>query len=331
VTERLVGFARELRANGIPIGSGDVVDFVASTEVVGDVYWCGRTVLLSAPHQTPVYDRVFAEFFGEVQPAAARRRGGIESEISLRRGPAASPYEMFGRMPVAPGDDVPPFMLDLPLRPSRRRRPSRRPGDLDLRRTLRHAARSDGEVLRLARRTRRSRPRRVVLLLDVSGSMSSYARRLVVAAHASIHQRRRWEVFCFATRLTRLTHVLSHREPHTALSAAAEAVADWEGGTQIGQALKQFIDGYGHRGVARGAVVVICSDGFDVGESDLLGEQMARLSRLAHSVVWLNPLLELESYEPRSAAMRAALPYVDLFAPWRESPAPRRGATGARR
>jgi uncharacterized protein with von Willebrand factor type A (vWA) domain len=317
VTNQLVQFARALRTNGIPIGVGGVVDFVAGVDLAGDLYWSGRTTLLSAPDHIPVYDRVFAEWFGEIPVIESRRRGGIESEISLHRGPTSSPYEMFGRMPGAVPDDVLPFVLDLPLRRSRRRRRSRQRGDLDLRKTLQLAGRSDGEALRLARRTRRLAPRRVVLLLDISGSMSSYARRLVVAAHAAIQEHRRWEVFCFATRLTRLTHELSHRDPSTALSRAAKELADWEGGTRIGEALKQFMDDYGHAGMARGAVVVICSDGFDVGDSDVLGEQMARLSRLAHSVIWLNPLLELESYEPRSAAMRAALPHVDLFAPWR--------------
>jgi hypothetical protein len=318
VSDELVGFARALRANGLPIGVGGIEDFVTGFDLVGDLYWAGRATLVSAPEHIPVYDGVFAEWFGETPVVEARRRGGIEWEISLRRGSASSPYEMFGRMPVALRDDVPSFVLDLPLRRSRRRRRSHRRGDLDLRRTLQLAGRSDGEALRLARRTRRLAPRRVVVLLDVSGSMSSYARRLVVGAHAAIQQHRRLEVFCFATRLTRLTHVLSHRDPETALSRAAKEVVDWEGGTQIGEAVKQFLDRYGHAGMARGAVVVICSDGFDVGESDILGEQMARLSRLAHCVVWLNPLLELESYEPRSAAMRAALAHVDVFAPWRE-------------
>jgi uncharacterized protein with von Willebrand factor type A (vWA) domain len=155
-----------------------------------------------------------------------------------------------------------------------------------------------------------------VLLLDVSGSMSPYAHRLLVAAHGAITQHRRWEVFCFATRLTRLTHALSCRDLQAALGRASAEVKDWDGGTQIGESLRQFLDRYGHAGMARNSVVVICSDGFDVGDSELLGQQMARLARLAFSVVWLNPLLELESYEPRSASMRAALPHIDVFAPW---------------
>jgi hypothetical protein len=144
--------------------------------------------------------------------------------------------------------------------------------------------------------------------------MADYSRALVLFAHAALRAQPDWEVFCFGTRLTRLTRALSVGDPNEAFSRAAQKVVDWDGGTRIGEAFKRFLDEYGHQGLARGAVVVVCSDGLDVGEPELLGEQMARLSRLAHRVFWLNPLKEDPAYEPLARGMHAALPYVDVFA-----------------
>ena len=162
-------------------------------------------------------------------------------------------------------------------------------------------------------RRRRTRPRRLVLLLDVSGSMAEYSRALLVFAHAALRRDPRWEAFCFGTRLTRLTKALATSDPDEALRAAAERVVDWDGGTRIGESLKRFLDDFGHAGMARGAVVVVCSDGLEVGDPDLLAEQMARLHRLAYRVVWLNPLKENPAYEPLARGMQAALGSVDLF------------------
>jgi uncharacterized protein with von Willebrand factor type A (vWA) domain len=153
-----------------------------------------------------------------------------------------------------------------------------------------------------------------VLLLDVSGSMADYSRALLFFAHAALRADRRWEAFCFGTRLTRVTGALATRDPDAALERAAAEVVDWEGGTRIGESLKTFLDEFGHSGMARGSVVVICSDGLDVGDPELLAGQMARLARLAHRVVWLNPLKEDPAYEPLARGMQAALPSIDLFA-----------------
>ena len=203
--------------------------------------------------------------------------------------------------------------LAAPPRRSRRLYP-RRAGELDVRRTVRRALRTGGDPVRLARRERRLRPRRLVLLLDVSGSMSAYSRALLVFAHAALRTEPSWEAFCFGTRLTRLTGALATTHPDEALRRATEDAVDWDGGTRIGDSLKRFLDRYGHGGLARGAVVVVCSDGLDTGEPELLAEQMARLSRLARLVVWLNPLKEDPAYEPLARGMAAALPYVDVFA-----------------
>jgi uncharacterized protein with von Willebrand factor type A (vWA) domain len=153
-----------------------------------------------------------------------------------------------------------------------------------------------------------------VFLLDVSGSMTDYSRALLLFAHALLRGDSRFEAFCFGTRLTRLTTALAGADPDEALRRAADEAVDWDAGTRIGESLKTFLDDYGHRGLARGAVVVVCSDGLEVGDPALLAEQAARLARLAHRVVWLNPLKGDPAYEPLTRGMRAALPHVDAFA-----------------
>ena len=150
-----------------------------------------------------------------------------------------------------------------------------------------------------------------MLVVDVSRSMTAYSTALVTVAHAALRADRRWEAFCFGTRLTRVTRALTGPDPTAALERAADEVLDWDGGTRIGDSLKALLDGHGH--VVRGAVVVLCSDGLEVGDPELLAAQMERLGLLAHRVVWLNPLKESPAYEPLAQGMRAALPHVDRF------------------
>jgi uncharacterized protein with von Willebrand factor type A (vWA) domain len=154
----------------------------------------------------------------------------------------------------------------------------------------------------------------MVLLLDVSGSMAPYSRALLLFAHATLRADARFEAFCFGTRLTRVTRSLREGAPDAALARATGGVVDWGGGTRIGESLKTFLDRYGHGGLARGAITIVCSDGLDRGDPDLLAGQAARLARLAHRVVWLNPLKEDPRYEPLARGMAAALPHVDVFA-----------------
>ncbi len=202
--------------------------------------------------------------------------------------------------------------LATPLRRSRRYEPGSRGRRIDLRTTLRAAQRSGGYPVRLARHRLRHRPRRLVVLCDISGSMQPYARallQLVYAAAASGGAQA--EVFTFATRLTQLTKVLAKVRPEIALELAGRAAPDWSGGTRIGEALKMFLDRYGARGMARGAVVLIISDGWETGDAAVLGEQMARLSRLAYRVVWANPRSASPQYQPLVAGMAAAWPYCD--------------------
>jgi uncharacterized protein with von Willebrand factor type A (vWA) domain len=202
------------------------------------------------------------------------------------------------------------IQLAVPTRKSRRRERARS-GMPDLRRTIRRSFRTAGEPLERYYRRRRRRRRRIVLFLDVSGSMASYSRALLVFAYAVLRADARWEAYAFGTRLTRLTRALGPRDPDEALRQAASEVFDWDGGTRIGESLKRFLET--QQEVARGAVVIICSDGLEVGDPSVLAAQMARLSRLAYRVIWLNPLKEDPAYEPLARGMAACLPYVDLF------------------
>jgi uncharacterized protein with von Willebrand factor type A (vWA) domain len=210
------------------------------------------------------------------------------------------------------------LMADLRLtgarRRSRRRRPSSRVhGRPDLRRTVRRSLRAGGEVAPPAYHTTGTRPRPLVLLLDVSGSMEPYARAFVRFVHAAVVSRTRVEAFALGTRLTRVTRELSSRDPDAAVHAAAGRVVDWAGGTRLGDGLRAFNDEWGVRGMARGAIVVILSDGWDRGDPDALAEQMARLARVAHKIVWVNPLKASPGYAPLAQGMAAALPHVDEF------------------
>jgi uncharacterized protein len=210
--------------------------------------------------------------------------------------------------------------LAIPPRRTRRYRPARDGKRPDLRRTLRLARRSGGEAIRFARRAPRLRPRRLVVLCDISGSMEPYARALLMLLYVlnagqaraeNVRGPNRTEVFSFATRLTRLTPALAAASPVTMLAKAGEAAPDWSGGTRIGAAVKEFNDRYGCRGMARGAVILIISDGWETGDPELLGAQMARLSRVAHRIVWANPRTQSPRYRPEVGGMAAAWPYCD--------------------
>jgi uncharacterized protein with von Willebrand factor type A (vWA) domain len=222
------------------------------------------------------------------------------------------------------------LVIAVPARRTRRYRARKDGARLDMRRTMRQATRTGGEPVRIARRAVRSRARRLVVLCDISGSMEPYARAILqlmyVASRSSgayggggagfsgptrDAERPRTEVFTFATRLTRLTPYLASASPETMLAKAAEAAPDWAGGTRIGAALRAFNDGYGVRGMGRGAVVLIISDGWETGDPALLGAQLARLHRIAYRIVWANPRTQSERYRPEVGGMAAAWPYCD--------------------
>ena len=181
---------------------------------------------------------------------------------------------------------------------------------LDLRTTLRLAQRSGGDPVRLVRRRHTQRPRRLVVLCDISGSMEPYARAMIQLLYCASTGTRA-EVFSFATRLTRLTPVLAQHSPARALAHAGRLAPDWSGGTKIGFAVKDFLDRFGRAGMARGAVVLIISDGWETGDPSVLGTQMARLSRVAHRIIWVNPRTQSPHYQPLVGGMAAAWPHCD--------------------
>jgi hypothetical protein len=346
---RAVLFARVLRALGLDVTTGSTVAYAEALAAAGmgeraPVYWAGRATLVHRPEDVDVYDRAFAAVWegrdqgeGELErepttpvALAVDTPERPSDDNSLAGGPVQavrwSPAEVlrqrdFAAYTSAEFEEARRAMRDIrlagALRRSRRRRPVSRPRGLharpDLRRTVRRSLRAGGEPIERAFLGPSQRPRRVVLLCDVSGSMEPYARALVRFLHAAVAGGSRVEAFALGTRLTRLTRELSSRDPDAALAGAASQVRDWSGGTRLGEGLREFNDRWGVRGMARGAIVVILSDGWDRGDPAHLAEQMGRLARVAYRVVWVNPLKASTGYRPLARGMAAALPYVDEF------------------
>lgn len=342
-TEIVVGFARTLRHAGVPAGPDRVQAMLAALAELDvlsadQVYWAGRLTLCSDPEDLPRYDAAFALYFGRA--AGAIRRAASPSRV-LRAAPfepepadaaggtdadpptfavQASRHEVLRHKDVSALDAAERaelrrlFALLSPRVTSRRTlryQPANR-GRIDLDGTARRMLRQGGETSRLSRRRHRYAPRRLVLLIDVSGSMAPYSDALLRFAHAATRCRPGGtETFTVGTRLTRVTRELRLRDPDAALAAAGRAVPDWSGGTRLGDVLKAFLDLWGQRGVARGAVVVLCSDGWERGDPSELGQQLSRLSRLAHRVVWVNPHKGRDGFAPATGGMLAALPHID--------------------
>jgi uncharacterized protein len=341
-----VAFARVLRGMGLAVPVDAVIAYGRALAAVGLeqrawVYWAGRGTLVREPEDVPCYDRAFASFWlqplsplGAVRTPPAPPVAGDDGSGASDTGDPEddqvptvvarySPEEVlrqkdFALCSPAELDDACRMMRALRVEAVRRRsrrwrRSNRRRGRPDARRTLRQAVRKGGEVVRRHHLQPGTRARRVVLLCDVSGSMDAYARALLRFLHVAVAGRGQVEAFALGTRLTRLTRHLSSRDPDAALAAAAAAVPDWSGGTRLGESLRAFNDRFGVRGMARGAVVIVLSDGWDRGSTELLAAEMARLGRVAHRVVWVNPLKGSPGYEPLARGMAAALPFVDRF------------------
>ena len=258
---------------------------------------------------------------GFPSPAQEKTDGGDEVELELPVA-QASDEERLRHMSfdaLAPHELARLYelmsRLELATPPRRMRRyEHRRRGErIDLRRTLRAGLRTAGDPVRLARRRRRVSPRRLVLLCDISGSMEPYARAYLQFLTCAAGSGPNAEAFVFATRLTRITRALASRNPERAIQRAAAAAPDWSSGTRIGDALREFNDRHGRRGMARGAVVVILSDGWERGDPMLVGREMERLARLAHRIVWVNPRVGAGDFVVRSGGMVAALPYCDAL------------------
>ena len=357
IVDVLVGFGHALRAESIAVGSQQVLTFCAACARLDpadqtDVYWAGRACLVTRQIDLAVYDRVFrAYFLGEEAPAGElfrlKARANPEAESAVELLPGEDPgeerpdEEQCGLMASAVEslrhkrfDECTPeelealrrlmarFRLLPPKRRTRRMRPGRLSRYPDLRRTIRHGLRSQGEIVEQCWRERRVRRRKVVLILDVSGSMAPYSRALLQFAHSAARVSAgpsgrlfgKVEVFCFGTHLTRVTEALQRRDPDRALAEAAATVVDWEGGTKIGASLDRFVRQWGRRGLCRGAIVVICSDGLERGHPELLATAMERLARLCHRIVWMNPLKgDNAAFQPRAIGMLAAMPFVDVL------------------
>ena len=346
----LAGFVHELRGSGVPVGSGDLLTYCAAVERLDptdlvDLYWAGRTTLVTRRDRIPVYDRVFRDYYlGERGDPGARPRAVVRVAVetaSTLEVPAPEPDrhghdEEEARMGLLASDidvlrdksfaactaeelaSLRRIMARIRLTPPRRR--TRRTirsatgGRPDMRRTVRETMRAHGEPAELYWRRRRRRMRPLVLILDVSGSMADYSRNLLQFAYSARRVDTRVEVFCFGTRLTRITRALERRRPDEAMEQAAKAVFDWEGGTRIGDSLDAFVRDWGRRGTGRGGIVVICSDGLDRGDPEVLARAMERLSRLCHRIVWMNPHKGDDAdFRPSTLGMMVAEPHVDVL------------------
>ncbi len=341
--ELAVGFVNALRGAGIDVAVGSSVDYYQALGAVGleqrsSVYWAGRATLVTEPDDIGLYDTIFDAYYGGQQLAATPvvevvqpiilvvdDDGDDEGDdpgdpsLTLRW----SRHEVLRDKDFADYDhdeldEAHRLMAAMTRiggtrRSRRRRRTHRLAGHPEMRRTVQAAIRSGGEPMRRWYTEPGERLRRVVLLLDISGSMESYARALIRFVHAAVVGRGRVEVFTIGTRLTRITRELSSRDPDRALGEAADAVSDWSGGTRLGDTLAEFNELWGIPGMARGATVVILSDGWDRGSPEVMAEQMARLHRVTHRLVWVNPLKATPGYQPLAQGMAAALPHVDDF------------------
>jgi uncharacterized protein len=341
----MTGFARALRANGIVADATRLASAIEALTHIDaldaeQVYWTGRVTLCGEPDDLPRYDAVFDAWFrGRLPPMPGPPPSGRAGEVLQLRPigghdpgdadpadedeplrTAASDTEVLrhrdvGELSAAERDEINRLIALLTPRVGLRRTRRRRPDghdQIDVRHTVRAMLRDGGEPATLARLRPRVKPRRLVLLLDVSGSMSPYADVLLRFAHAAVRVGpTSTEVFTASTRLTRITRQLRLRDPDDALAAASTAISDWSGGTRLGESLQAFLDLWGQRGTARRAVVVVASDGWERGDASLLGEQMARLARLAHHVIWVNPHRGKDGFAPVTMGMSAALPYVD--------------------
>jgi uncharacterized protein with von Willebrand factor type A (vWA) domain len=346
----LVDFARELRDAGLGVGSGDVLTYCTAAAALNpsdllDLYWAGRTTMVTRHDQIPSYDRVFTRFFlGEADDGDEPRPFSVQARaeaLAVLQVPESEPgqegrEEREARLGLMASDAatlksksfaactpdelavlrqiMKTIRLTPPRRRSRRTARARAGQAPDLRRTMRETMRMHGEPAELFWRRRRLRQRPLILILDVSGSMSDYSRGLLQFAYSTRRAAARVEVFCFGTRLTRITRELEHRRPDEALDRAAKAVFDWEGGTRIGDSLDAFVRGWGRRGLCRGGIVVICSDGLDRGDPSVLARSMDRLSRLCHRVVWMNPHKgDAADFRPSTLGMMVAAPHIDLL------------------
>lgn len=346
----LVGFTHALRRAGLACDSHRTAAYLEAVRCLdpadpASLYWAGRVTLCSQPDDLPAYDEAFAAWFSPDwrpprpaglpgdQPAPrhttmtaailpAEQRTGAPATDDATPIPVLAPsdVEVLRHRDISAlsaverehlHDLLALLRIEPPTRPAIRSTPSHR-GALDPHRTLRALLANGGEPRLLPRHRKAKRPRRLVLLVDVSGSMQPYADALLRFAHVITRRApATTEVFTLGTRMTRVSRQLRMRDPEQALAAAARAVPDFAGGTRLGEGLRAFLNRWGQRGVARRAVVVLFSDGWERGDPALLGEQLARLGRLAHLVLWANPHAGHTGYQPVQSGIAVALPHID--------------------
>jgi uncharacterized protein with von Willebrand factor type A (vWA) domain len=345
-----VAFTQILRGLGLSVPTSCTHTFAAALCSTGlddrdTTYWAGRATLVRRMEDIALYDRAFAVFF-EGRRSNGGDDGNDAEPLSITIAVDTDDDSSDGTDDATAGDDevielrfssteilrhkdfadyspdelaqAQELMSHLRLvgapRSSLRRGPTpRRTSMPDIRRTVRSTIRAGGEPIERHHLAPTPRLRRLVLLLDVSGSMEPYARALLRFVHAAVAGRQKVEAFTLGTRLTRITRELTSRDPDIAVRAAGDRVADWSGGTRLGAGLRQFNDQWGVRGLARNSIVVILSDGWDRGDPDELGAEMERLQRVTHQLIWVNPLKVTPGYAPLARGMAAALPYVDRF------------------
>jgi uncharacterized protein with von Willebrand factor type A (vWA) domain len=353
--DNLLAFGRVLRGAGIDVHPGRMIDVVGALGHVNlasrdEVYHTCRTLLVHGPEQIPAFDRAFNAFWRDRSPVSGNRRDRSQATMTARetlvadaahahadseaiadsaptdvavrtwsdRGGVA--HKDFGVCTADEQARIAAALAALRWTPGERRTrrwiPGRGPR-IDLRRAVAASRRTGGDVAVLPLRKRRTRPRPLVVLCDVSGSMERYSRMLLLFAHALTTSRTGVEAFLFSTELTRVTHQMRRRRPDAALAALSRAVPDWSGGTRIGAALRAFNQRWARQVLNGGPVVVLISDGWDRGDPAQLAREISRLQRSCHRLVWLNPLLGTERYAPLTRGLQAALPYVDDFLPAR--------------
>ncbi|WP_454018355.1 vWA domain-containing protein [Azospirillum sp. Marseille-Q6669] len=358
----LMHFARALRAAGLPVGPGKLLQAVEAVEAVGianraDFYWALYAVFVNRRDQREVFDQAFHVFWrnpdilkrmmGMMLPTIRTESPDTQDPLSRRvadalrgtapeaEGPEKSEIEVdaaftvsaqerlqekdFEKMSAAEMAEAKRMLarIALPVAEvtTRRHRPDPRGPRVDPRATLRRMLRSGGDLADLARRSRRTRPPPLVVLCDISGSMTRYSRMLLHFMHALSNDRDRVHSFVFGTRLTNITRHLRHKDVDVALDAVSAAVADWSGGTRIGTALHAFNRTWARRVLGQGAVVLLITDGLDRDAGEGLAVEAERLHKSCRRLVWLNPLLRWEGFAPKSSGIRALLPHVDDFRP----------------
>lgn len=343
----VTAFARHVRAAGIPVGPDGTIAFAKALAELGatneqSLYWAGRLTLVKRTDHVDVYDRAFMSFIrGDEETVPSKETssrgpghkenagldssgtsiatGDTEASVSLASSVEILKNKNFEKISAEEMNELKDLIGSIaaspPERITRRTRPAPSGHTLDLRRMLADSMRTEGEPVTRKWQRRQRKPRRVVFLLDISGSMKAYSRTLLHFAYAVRKRHPRTEIFCFGSSVTRVTDELARESVDVALDAAAVAIADWEGGTRIAESIESFISRWGRRGVARSSVVIVCSDGLERGDPSELRDQMARLRCLCHRIVWLNPLKGSPTYEPLARGMSAALPFIDRFLP----------------